>query len=450
VIRFSSPPIFDFFANIMKSIKIGLIGFGTIGAGVVKILGKNGDIIRKRLGASVEIAKIADLDIETDRGVAVDRSLLTTDASQLFNDPEIDIIIELIGGYDPARQFILQAMENGKHVVTANKALLAKHGEELFTAAEKHRVTLGFEASVGGAIPIIRSIKEGFVANRFTLIDGIVNGTANYILSKMSDENCAFDVALKEAQEKGFAEADPTFDIEGIDSAHKIAVLSRLAYGTSVDFDAIYTQGITCITGDDIQRAREFGYRVKLLAIAKYDGKELDVRVHPAMIPVAYPMANVNGVLNAIRVCDDNMEENILVGHGAGSMPTASAVIADAVEAARNILSGATARVSPQSYLKEHMADIPLKNISEIETEYFLRFSVLDKPGVLSRISGILGEHSISIESMFQRGIDHDGRGAPLVMMTHLAREKNIQSAIKEIDQLDVVCEKTALIRVES
>lgn len=434
----------------MKVIKIGLIGFGTIGSGVVKILAENGEMIRKRLGASVEIAKIADLDIETDRGVAVDRSLLTTDANRLFDDPEIDIIIELIGGYEPARQFILKAMEKGKHVVTANKALLAKHGEEIFSAAEKNHITLGFEASVGGAIPIIRSIKEAFVANRCRLIDGIVNGTANYILSKMSDENCGFDAALKEAQAKGFAEADPTFDIEGIDSAHKIAILTRLAYGASVDLDSIYTQGIASITNEDIQCAREFGYRVKLLAISKYDGKTIDVRVHPAMIPAANPMANVNGVLNAIRVCDDMMEENILVGHGAGSLPTASAVIADAVEAARNILTGAKDRVSPRSFLKEHTADIPLKDISQIETNYFLRFSVLDKPGVLSTISGILGRHSISIESMIQKGRGGEGQGVPLVMMTHLAMEKNIQNALAEIDKLDVVCEKTALIRVES
>ncbi|MGV7221236.1 MAG: homoserine dehydrogenase [Nitrospinales bacterium] len=434
----------------MKSIKIGLIGFGTIGTGVVNILANNGDTISQRLGASIEIAKIADLDITTDRGVSVSEGILTTDVNELFNDPDISIIIELIGGYEPARQFMLKAIEKGKHVITANKALLAKHGEEIFSAAESNKVCVGFEAAVGGAIPIIRSIKEGFVANKCHLIDGIVNGTANYILSKMSDEKCDFDVALKEAQEKGFAEADPTFDIEGIDSAHKIAVLTSLAYGTTVDFDSIYTQGISKITNEDIRCARDFGYRIKLLAISKYDGKAIDIRVHPAMIPASYPMANVNGVMNSIRVCDDNMEENILIGHGAGSLPTASAVVADVVEAARNILTGAVDRVAPQSYIKEYVKDIPLKDISEIETEYFLRFSVLDQPGVLSTISGILGRYSISIGSMFQRGRDQKGSGAPLVMMTHMALEKNIQQALGEIDKLDVVCEKTVFIRVES
>jgi len=434
----------------MKSIKIGLIGFGTIGTGVVNILAKNGETISQRLGASLEIAKIADLDITTDRGVSVGKDILTTDVNQLFDDTDISIIIELIGGYEPARQFMLKAIESGKHVITANKALLAKHGEEIFSAAENNKLSVGFEAAVGGAIPIIRSIKEGFVANKCHLIDGIVNGTANYVLSKMSDENCDFDVALKEAQEKGFAEADPTFDIEGIDSAHKIAVLTSLAFGTTVDFDSIYTQGISKITSEDIQCARDFGYRIKLLAISKYDGNAIDIRVHPAMIPSTYPMANVNGVLNSIRVCDDNMEENILIGHGAGSLPTASAVIADVVEVARNILTGSVDRVPPQSYLKEHVADIPLKDISEIETEYFLRFSVLDKPGVLSTISGILGRYSISIGSMYQRGRDQEGSGVPLVMMTHMALEKNIQQAIEEIDQLDVVCGKTVFIRVES
>lgn len=432
----------------MKTIKVGLIGFGVIGSGVVKVLAENGDTIRERLGASIELVKIADLDIKSDRGVAVEPSLLTTDAHQILDDPEIDIVIELIGGLEPARAFILKALNNGKHAVTANKALLAKHGDEIFKAAKERHKGVGFEASVGGAIPIIRSIKEAFIANRFTVIEGIVNGTANYILSKMSDENCEFEDALKEAQAKGYAEADPAFDIEGVDSAHKIAILTRLAYGTRVDFDSIYVQGITSVSLDDIQCAREFGYRIKLLAISKYDGTSIDVRVHPAMIPSADPMANVNGVLNAIRVRDDMMEENILVGHGAGSLPTASAVVADVAEAARNILSGATDRVPIESYL--NVRDIPLRDIRDVESEYFLRFSVLDNPGVLSRISGVLGKCSISIESMIQRKRDQGGQGVPLVMMTHVASEKNIQSALAEIDKMDVVCGKTVFIRVES
>ena len=432
----------------MKNVKIGLIGFGTIGAGVVKILADNAEVIRQRLGATLEVGRIADLDITTDRGVQVGKGVLTTDANAVLEDPEIEIVIELIGGYEPARSFVLKAIQNGKHVVTANKALLAKHGEEIFSTADEKGLGIGFEAAVGGAIPIIRSIREAFSANRISAIEGIVNGTANYILSKMSDENCDFQTALQEAQEKGYAEADPTFDIEGIDSAHKIAILTRLAYGAPISLDEITVQGITSITPEDIECAREFGYRIKLLAISKFDGNSIDVRVHPAMIRVDHPMANVNGVLNAIRVCDDLMEENILVGHGAGALPTGAAVVGDVMEIVRNSLIGTGTRVPAQSFQKT--TPIPLKNMGEIEAEYFLRFRVKDVPRVLAKISGILGDHSISIESMIQRGRDDNGKGVPLVMMIHRSNEKNVQDALTEIDRLDVVCEKSNLIRVEN
>ena len=434
----------------MRKIKVGIIGFGTIGSGVVKILASSRDLIRQRLGAEVEVIKIADLDITSDRGVEVNSSLLTTDAKEMIDNPDVDVVVELMGGYEPARSFMLQAIAGGKHVVTANKALIAKHGDEIFAAVEDQQVSIGFEAAVAGAIPIIRLIREAFVANGIITIEGIVNGTANYILSKMSDEQCDFDVALKEAQEKGFAEADPTFDIEGIDSAHKISILTRIAYGTPVNCDDITVQGISGITIDDIECAREFGYRIKLLAISKFNGKSVDIRVHPAMIPQSHPMANVNGVLNAVRVCDNLMEENVLIGHGAGSLPTGSAVVADIVEIARDILAGTKDRVPAQSFLKNEMRSIPLMNIDEIESEYFLRFSVLDNPGVLSRISGILGSHSIGILSVIQKGRCDQGTGVPLIMMTHCASEKNVQLALKEIDALDVVCEKSNLIRVEN
>jgi len=433
----------------MRKISVGIIGFGTIGSGVVKILQDNSDIIKKRLGVIVEVIKIADLDITTDRGIKVNPKILTTDAQEVINHPEVNVIVELIGGYEPARSLILQAINAGKHVVTANKALLAKHGSEIFSIGEDQQVSIGFEAAVGGAIPIIRAIRESFVANKIYSIEGIVNGTANYILSKMSDEHCSFDLALKEAQEKGFAEADPTFDIEGIDSAHKIAILSQLAYGTPVKFEDITIQGISSVTIHDIECAREFGYRVKLLAISKFDGDFVDIRIHPAMIPQNNPMANVNGVLNAVRVCDDLMEENILIGHGAGSLPTGSAVIADIIEIARDILSGSKLRVPPQSFQNIEIKTIPILNIESIDSEYFLRFSVLDNPGVLSRISGILGQHSIGIQSVIQKGRCNEGRGVPLIMMTHRANEKNIQLALREIDELEVVCEKPNFIRVE-
>ena len=434
----------------MRKIKVGIIGFGTIGSGVVKILASSKDIIRQRLGAEIEVAKIADLDVSSDRGVVVDSNLLTTDTKEVVDNPEVEIVVELMGGYEPARSLMLQAIAGGKHVVTANKALLAKHGDEIFSAVEDQQVAIGFEGAVAGAIPIIRSIREAFVANEITAIEGIVNGTANYILSKMSDEQCDFAVALKEAQEKGFAEADPTFDIEGIDSAHKISLLTRLAYGTPVNFNDITVQGISGISIDDIECAREFGYRIKLLAISKFDGESVDIRVHPAMIPQSHPMANVNGVLNAVRVCDNLMEENVLIGHGAGSLPTGSAVVADIVEQARDILSNNKNRVASQSFLKNEMRSIPMMNIEEIDSEYFLRFSVLDNPGVLSRISGILGNHSIGILSVIQKGRCDQGKGVPLIMMTHRASEKNVQLALKEIDALDVVCEKSNLIRVEN
>ena len=434
----------------MRKIGVGIIGFGTIGSGVVRILTTKGDSVRQRLGAEVEVVKIADLNITTDRGIKVDSKLLTTDVRDVIENPEVDVVVELIGGYEPARSFMIQAIEAKKHIVTANKALLARHGDEIFSFVEYHQVSIGFEAAVGGAIPIIRSIREAFVANKIMSIEGIVNGTANYILSKMSDEHCDFDVALKEAQEKGFAEADPTFDIEGIDSAHKISILTRLAYGTPVNFNDITIQGISGITLDDIESAGEFGYRLKLLAISKFNGKSVDIRVHPAMVPQSHLMANVNGVLNAVRVCDNLMEENILIGHGAGSLPTGSAVVADIVEIARDILSGAKCRVPSQSFKKNEIKSIPVMNIKEIDSEYFLRFSVLDIPGVLSRISGILGNHSIGILSVIQKGRCDHGSGVPLIMMTHRANEKDVQLALREIDDLEVVCEKSNFIRVES
>lgn len=433
----------------MDSVKVGLIGFGTIGSSVVRILQDNGEVIRQRLGAGIDLVKIADLDITTDRGVAVRPGVLTTRAEEVLDDPQVDVVVELMGGYEPARSFLLRAIANQKHVVTANKALLAKHGDEIFTAAEKAGVAIQFEAAVGGAIPIIRSIKEAFVANRIHAIEGIVNGTANYILSKMTDERMHFASALKEAQAKGFAEADPTFDIDGIDSAHKIAVLTRLAYGTPVAFDDIYVQGIRGMTQEDIRCAAEFGYRIKLLAISKFDGRSIDLRVHPAMLPADKPMANVNGVLNAILVRDDLMEENVLVGHGAGGAPTGSAVVGDIVDIARNIRSGSKGRVPPQSFPQASLQPIALKNIQEIESEYFLRFVVQDQPGVLSRIAGILGQHAISIESVIQRGRGQAGHGVPLVIMTHRALEANVQAALGAIDSLDVIGEKTVLIRVE-
>tara|TARA_B100000686_G_C16734347_1_gene942691 strand:+ start:190 stop:1497 length:1308 start_codon:yes stop_codon:yes gene_type:complete len=434
----------------MKTIKLGLIGFGTVGSGVLKILAQIQPVIEKKLGVSLKLVKIADLDIKTDRGVPIAPNILTKDSDEILNHPEIDIVIELIGGLEPARTFVLKAISNGKHVVTANKALLAKYADELFSASDEKNVGIGYEASVAGCIPIIRSIRESFVATNINSIMGIVNGTANFILSKMTEDGSDFDDVLKEAQEKGYAEADPTFDIEGIDSAHKIAILTRLVYGTPVNFDEVYIQGIAKITQEDIQCAHEFGYRIKLLAISKIDGDSLEVRVHPAMIPVRHSLSSVDGVLNAVRVEDEIMGEAILTGHGAGSLPTASAVLGDVAEMARNIISGtSTNRVPPQSFLKSGQRLLVIKSINEIESEYFLRFNVNDKPGVLSIISGILGHHAIGIKSVIQRGRDLDGRGVSLILMTHMANEKNVQDALLKIDQQEVVCKESIFIRCE-
>ena len=433
----------------MKSINIGLLGFGTVGTGVIKILQQNSGVIEKRLGAKLNLKWIADLDIERDRGVKVDKNILTKDANKVLNDPEVNIVIELIGGYEPAKSFILQALKNKKHVVTANKALLAKNGSEIFETASKNNVDIGFEASVGGGIPIIRAIKEGFTANNIQSVYGIVNGTCNYILSKMSDEGRPFNEVLKEAQALGFAEANPSLDIDGIDSAHKVTILASLCFGVRVDFDKVYTEGISRITPIDINFAREFGYRIKLLAITKRSNNEIEVRVHPTMVKEDNPISKVNGVLNAIEVTGDAVGENMLIGRGAGDMPTGSAVVGDVIEISRNILNGGVNRVSPLSFLPKYIEDAKIKSIDNIISEYYIRFSVLDKPGVLSKISGILGNNSISISSVIQKGRGEKG-GVPLVVMTHSAKEKDIQKALSEIDKLDVVLDKSVLIRVEN
>jgi len=431
-----------------KIVNVGLIGFGTIGTGVIKTLQMNGGLIAKRLGAEIRLKKIADLDITRDRGVKVDPSLLTTRADDILDDPEIQIVIELMGGYHPAREFLLKAVANGKHVVTANKALLAKHGEEIFRAVEAKGLSMGFEASVGGGIPVIRTLKEGFAGDEIRSIHGIVNGTANYILSKMSDEGKSFTEALKEAQKLGFAEADPTFDIEGHDSAHKIAILALLAFGVRVPMDQVYMEGISRITPEDIDFARQFGYRIKLLAIAKRCGETLDIRVHPTMIPSDHPIANINGATNAIEIMGNAVGTSLLVGAGAGSLPTASAVTGDLVEIARNILNGRSHRVPTCSFLQEHIHGASVRPMDETESEYYLRFSLKDKPGVLSRISGILGDHGISIASVIQKE-RLEGNWVPVVMTTHAALGKNMRLALEATGKLDIIQEEPFYLRLE-
>jgi len=432
----------------MKKISIGLIGLGNIGTGVVKLLQQNEKLIEQKLGAKLVLKKIADINITSPRGIKISKSILTTNAREILNDPEISIVIELMGGYEPARTFVLEAVKNGKHVVTANKAMLATYGNEIFPAAQKKSVDIGFEASVGGTIPIIKTLKESLVANKINSIIGIMNGTCNFILTKMTDEAKSFDVVLKEAQQLGFAEADPTFDIEGIDTSHKMAIVLSLAYGKKVNLKDIYLEGITKISGEDIAFAKELGYRIKLLAIGRLRGDAVEARIHPTMISSGHLLANVNRNYNAFHLVGDASGPVFLFGQGAGMMPTASAVFSDILDSARNVMKGIAGRVPLRSINETGMKDIKLIPMDNIETKYYFRFSVLDRPGVLSKISGILGEHNISLASVIQKAQEEAGP-VPIVMTTYKAKEKDVRQALKKIDKLEVVRDKTVLIRIE-
>jgi homoserine dehydrogenase len=432
----------------MKTINVGLLGCGTVGTGVAKLLIDSSQVIGARLGATLNLKRVADIDIETDRGIQFDEGVLTTDANALVNDPKIDIIIEMIGGEGIAKELILKAIDNGKQVITANKALLAGQGNALFKAAAAKGVDLAFEAAVGGCMPIIKSMRESLVANRIHSMTGILNGTCNYILTKITDERRRFGDALSEAQQKGYAEADPALDVDGIDTAHKIAILTALAYGTEINLADVYIEGISMITPLDVEFAEHFGYRIKLLAISKRKGAKIETRVHPTMIPFSNLLSNVNGTVNAIMVSADAVGDIMLYGRGAGMMPTASAVISDVVDIARNLMAGTTCRIPALSFQQDHIQNIKIMPMREIVTHYYFRFAALDRPGVLSTISGILGSHDISIQSMQQKGRKTDG-SVPVVMVSHLAKEANVQKALAKINDLDVVGEKTVLIRIE-
>ncbi len=434
----------------MKSqINIGLVGLGTVGTGTAKILLENRDLIARRVGVPLELKRIVDLDVTTDRGIAIPDGVLSSDLPGLLNDSSIDIIIELIGGYDTAKRVMLDAIAQGKHVVTANKALLAVHGEDVFAAATRAGVDVGFEASVGGGIPIIRSLTEGLAANRCVSIVGILNGTANYILTQMLKEKQEFKDALAQAQAKGYAEADPTFDIQGIDSLHKLAIMVNLAYGTPVNVKEVFTEGIAQITALDIQYASELGMTVKLLGIAKVHDGDVEARVHPTLIDNHSPLAQVHGVYNAIYVVGDAVGDVMLYGQGAGAMPTGSAVVSDVMDIARNIQRQACGRVPPTSFPESQRIPIRIRPMEELTTRYYLRCMVVDRPGVLSQIAGVLGHHRISIMSVLQQG-RQEGQTVPLIIMTHRASERSVQTALKEINQMaTVVSHPTTLIRVE-
>ncbi len=433
----------------MKKISIGLIGFGTVGTGVVKILKKNTGVLRHRLGVPIVLRTIADLDIHSHRGVAVKQDMLTRTAANILDDPEIDIVVELIGGIEPAKSFIMRAIANNKHIVTANKALLSECGSEIFKAAAAKGVDVAFEASVAGGIPIIRAVQEGFSSDRISGFFGILNGTANYILSSMTDEGADFKDILKDAQSKGYAEADPTLDVEGIDTLHKLSVLISLAFGRKVDMRKIYTEGISKITPLDIEFARELGYKIKLLAICRGTQKEVDARVHPTLIPDSHLLSRVTETFNALFLQSEDVGPTMFYGKGAGMMPTGSAVVADILSLSRNLVKGIVNRVPLLTEGNKPLQEIKIKPVKDILTRFYLRFSAVDEPGVLSKISGILGRNHISIHSVVQKGRQTRRGSVPIFMLTHEARELNLQRALKQMDRLAILRQKTMVVRIE-
>ncbi len=430
----------------MKEIQVGLIGFGTVGRGLAEVLLAQQKRLGQRSGLSIKLSKVADIAI-SELPPEFAGTTLTNNADDLFNDPDIDIIVELIGGIEPAKTFMLKAIEAGKHVVTANKALISQEGWDIFAAAARKGVEVGFEASVGGGIPVIKALKEGLVANKILSIMGIMNGTANYILTRMTDEGAPFAGVLKDAQEEGYAEADPTYDIEGIDTAHKLAILITMSYGMKIGLDDITIEGISRLEPMDIEFAREFGYRIKLLAISRNHGGHVEARVHPTMVPENHLLASINGAYNAIHFTGDMVGNVLLYGQGAGMMPTGSAVAADVVDIARNIQNDCLNRVPALSYLPEQIADRGITPMADLECPYYFRFSAQDKPGVLSTVSGILSKYEISIESVIQKGRKQSGP-VSVVMRTHRAKEESVRKALTEIDSLDVVTSETVKIRI--
>ncbi len=422
-------------------VNIGLIGFGTIGSGVVETFNKNLDLLENKVGKKVKLKKIVDLDITTDRGVDVPPEILSKDINDILRDPDIDIVIELIGGYQPALKFILTAMENGKHVVTANKALLAKHWDEIIYTAQKNNVRICFEASVGGGIPLLQPLNESLAANHLKSIYGIINGTANYILTKMSEEGRNFDDVLKEAQEKGYAEADPTFDIEGDDTAQKLIILTIIGFGVYVKQENFHVEGISSITKEDIGFAKEeLNCCIKLLAISKLVDGKLQVRVHPTLVPLDHLLSSVNGVFNGAYLVGDIVGPVMMYGPGAGMMPTASAVVGDCIDIIENM-------EKPVIYGPVETSVKSISDIADLKSKYYLRLLTEDKPGVLHEISGVLSEHNISIGSMTQKHQDEE-EGIPIFMVTHTALEMDMRAAVDRIDQLDCVKAKTVFIRV--
>jgi homoserine dehydrogenase len=434
----------------LKPVRVGLLGLGTVGGGTLNVLVRNAAEIARRAGREIVVTHAAARDYRRDDLVGLDRIDVTDDAFAVVDNPDIDVVVELIGGYSPARELVLRAIANGKHVVTANKALIALHGNEIFAAAQAQGVTVAFEAAVAGGIPIIKALREGLAANHIEWIAGIINGTGNFILTEMRDKGRAFEDVLAEAQALGYAEADPTFDVEGIDAAHKLTILASLAFGIPLQFDRCYTEGISGIEPQDVAFAEEFGYRIKHLGITRRTAKGIELRVHPTLIPARRLIANVDGVMNAVLVKGDAVGPTLYYGAGAGSLPTASAVVADVIDVTRTLTTDPENRVPHLAFQPGELTDLPVLPMDDVETAYYLRLTAVDRPGVVAAVAGILGEAGISIEAMRQREPAEGETAVPLVMLTHRVSERQMNAALARIEALDVVRTAVTRIRVES
>jgi homoserine dehydrogenase len=433
----------------MKPINVGLLGIGTVGGGTWEVLNRNADEIQRRAGRAIRISRVADKDVKKAKKLVNGKAKVTADAYEVVRAKDVDIVIELIGGYTIAKDLVLEAIRNGKQVVTANKALLATHGNEIFLAAQKKGVMVAFEASVAGGVPIIKALREGLAANRIEWIAGIINGTSNFILTEMRDKGLPFATVLKEAQKKGYAEADPTFDIEGVDAAHKLTILSALAFGIPMQLSRAYIEGISKLTQEDIRYAEELGYRIKLLGITKRTRKGIELRVHPTLVPARRLIANVEGVMNAILVKGDAVGPTMFYGAGAGAMPTASAVVADLVDVTRLITADPGQRVPHLAFQPDRLAGDPILPIGAVETSYYLRMRVRDRPGVLADVTRILADSKISIDAMVQKEPGEGESRVDIVMLTHQAIEKNVNAAMARIEKLPTVLGKVTRIRLE-
>lgn len=433
----------------MKPVNIGLLGMGTVGGGTVNVLRRNGEEIARRAGRGIEVTHAATRDLDKPRICSTEGITLTTNPQEVVDNPDIEIVVELIGGDTLARDLVMKAIAKGKHIVTANKALIAKHGNEIFAAAQKKGVMVAFEAAVAGGIPIIKAIREGLAGNRIEWLAGIINGTGNFILTEMRDKGSNFDDVLAEAQRLGYAEADPTFDVEGIDAAHKLTILASIAFGIPLQFEKVYTEGITKITREDVQFAEQLGYRIKHLGVAKKTANGIEMRVHPTLIPERRLIANVDGVMNAVLVYGDAVGPTLYYGAGAGSDPTASAVVGDIVDVVRTLTSDPENRVPHLAFQPDAISDIPVLSMDEIQTAYYLKMRAVDKPGVLADVTRILGDRGISIEAIRQKEPHGEGEQATIIMLTHVVMEGSMNQAIADIEALNTISGSITRIRLE-